>query len=327
MRAGAAWFIAEVDGARDTIIAIDIRRVCASDVHVARLDAVARIAVVADVIIGCVDAGARLRIARINGAQDVVVAIGSIACDAEDAIAGFDAVASVAVVALRIHRAWRGGGATTERRDAVLTIGTKGRIGCRRAGSIRFGAAFDGARDIVGIGTLHRRAGDAAGADWPYDAARFDAITRQAVIADVVVRHETARIGGFIAAISRAGSAVIANDGAPRLAPDARIACFDAIAIQTIAAGRVASDMIASIVRFIAAISGAGDIVIAIDRRACLATKCLVARFDAVAEKAVRTKIVICDVRACIHLQVAEVVGTRNIVIAIERRAIHAAEQ
>jgi len=326
IRASAVRFITLVERAGNAVIAVDIRWVGATGIDVAKLDAVTRKTVVANIVVRGVHTGARLRIARIDGAKHAVVAIRRIAGNAEDAIAGFRAVASITIVTLRIHRARGGGRATTERWDAVLPGRTKCRIGRRRAASVGFGAAFDRTGDIVAVRTLDGITRHTSRSDRTRDTARFDAIASYAVVAHVVVGHETARIIRFVASIGRTRTVVITNDGATRLATDVRITRLDAIAIQSVAASRIVCDVIAAIIGFIAAIRSASDVVGAIDRRTRLATQHLVACLDAVAEQAVRAEVVILDVRTRVQLQIAEVVGARNVVITIERRAVHAAK-
>lgn len=82
------------------VVAIYIRRIGTTCVHVARFDTIAGKTIVADVVVGHVHASAHLGITRINRANDVVIAVQRRAVDAESAIARFRAVAGIAVVTL-----------------------------------------------------------------------------------------------------------------------------------------------------------------------------------------------------------------------------------
>jgi len=312
--------------AGDAVIAIDVGWIGAAEIDVAQFDAIALKAVIADGVVRGMVTSACLRVARIDGARNGVVAILGGTGDAIDAVACFDAVACIAVVALRVHRARHGRNAA-ERRNTVLAHVTKRRVGRRITRAIGLLAAFHGARYAIGIRTLHRGSGDAARSDRPSPASRPGTLSGQAVVAKGLVWGEVARIGSFVAAIGRTRTVVITNDGAAPLASDAHHARLDAVAIQAVVAGLIARNVIAAIVRFIAAIGRAPNVVIAIHGRTRHATEHLVARFHAVAEQVVIAKRVIFDVRTSVCLQVAIIVRACNAVIAIERSSVHAAQR
>ncbi len=156
-------------------------------------------------------------------------------------------------------------------------------------------AAFDGACDAVVVRTLHVRSSYAPRSDRSRRAARFDAITRESVITNVVVRGKVASVGRFIACICRARTVVIANDRAARLTAYTWNARFGAIAIESIVARRIVGNVITRIGRFVAAIGCTRNAVIAIDWSAHDTPLHRIARFHAVAEKPIRAKVVVFD--------------------------------
>lgn len=183
-------------------------------------------------------------------------------------------------------------------------------------------AAFDRACDAVVVRTLHVRSSYAPCTGRPRRAARFDAITRESVITNVVVGGEAASVSRFIAAIRSARSVVIANDWTAGLATYARNARFGAVAIEAIVARRIVRDVITRVRCFVAAIGGACKVIIANDRSTWDTPLHRIACFHAVAEQPIRAKVVVFDVLAGVHLEIAEIVGASNGVVAIEWRAI-----
>lgn len=115
----SAGFAALIGRTCNPVVAIHIRRIGAPRIDVAGLDTIAGETVVTDVVVWRMHASARLSITRINRANDAVVAVQGRTVDAEGTIARFCAVAGVAIVALRIHRAGRRRN-TSEWRDAAL---------------------------------------------------------------------------------------------------------------------------------------------------------------------------------------------------------------
>lgn len=326
MRACSGGFVALVRCASNVVVAIDVGRIRAADVDIARFDAVAGKPVVANGVVGDMNTRAILRIARIKGAGDVVVAIHRCAGHAENTIARFRTIAGITVVALRVHRARHGGDATSKWRNAALTHGAERRSYCGNARSTRLLAALDRTRNTVTVGTLHAGSCHATRAHGARRAARLDAVARQSIITNVVVGHEVASVGRFIATVGRARSVVIANDRTARFAPDVGIARLGAIAIKSVATSRIVGDVIATVRRFIAAVGRARNAVVAIDRSAHHTSGHGIACLHAVAEKPIRTQIVVLDVLAFVERLIAEVIGARNAIVAIERRAIDTAE-
>ncbi len=326
MRACSGGFVALVRCASNVVVAIDVGRIRAAGVDVARFDAVAGKPVVANGVVGDMNTRPILRIARIKGAADVVVAIHRCARHAENTIARFLTIAGITVVALRVHRARHGGDTTPKRRNAALTHGAECRVCRGNARSTRLLAALDRTGDTVTVETLHAGSSHATRAHRARRAARFHAVARQSVITNVVVGHEVASIGRFIAAVGRARSVVIANDRTAGFAPDVGIARLGAIAIKPVAASRIVGDVIATVRCFITAVGRARNAVVAIDRRPHDTPDHGIACFHAVAEKPIRAQIVVFDVPAFVECLIAEVIGARNLIVAIERRAIDAAE-
>ncbi len=112
MHTRTRWFITLIEGTTNAIVATHIGWVGASKQRVAHFGAIACKTVVADSIVGRIDASAGLGVARIVGARNVIVAIHGSAGKTVDAIARFDPITRIAVVALRVHRTSRGCNAT-----------------------------------------------------------------------------------------------------------------------------------------------------------------------------------------------------------------------
>ena len=64
-----------VKGAANAIVAIHVGRVRTSEHDVAGLDTIARKSIIAEAIVWCMYAGTHLRVARVIGARNAVVAI------------------------------------------------------------------------------------------------------------------------------------------------------------------------------------------------------------------------------------------------------------
>ena len=84
--------------------------------------------------------------------------------------------------------------------------------------------------------------------------------------------------------------------------------------------------MIAAIIGFVAGVCRARNRVVTIGRGTSHTTHHCITRLETVAEQAVRAQIVILDVRTTIRARITEIIGARHVVIAIERRTIHAPE-
>ena len=112
-------FITLVERAGDAIITNHVWRVGTAHQNVACFDAVASKAIVTEDVIGRIYTHASLIVACIVGTRNAVVTIHGHAVNAIGAIACFGAIAGIAVVALRIHRA-RGRGDTAQCRAAIL---------------------------------------------------------------------------------------------------------------------------------------------------------------------------------------------------------------
>lgn len=319
----AVRLVAGVERAHDAVIAVDGHACGAPCGGIADFDAIAGEAIVADRVVGREDASACLRIAGIDGAGDAIVTGNRRAWFADD-VAGLNAVACVAVIALRVVLARLGTHALTQDRNAELAHGTLGVVCCRSAGAVRLVAGFDCASDAVAR-AAYARAIFAARWRGAVRIADLDPIADEPIAAyDVVWRVHTffERLG---ASVRRARETVIADDGRSRLASDADVARLASIAIKPVVTGCAVWEEGAAVRRFVARIDGAADAVIAGDWRSGQAAHDAVAGLDAIAEQTIGAFRVVWDVGAGVRAEVAEIVGARHVVIAVERRSSLAA--
>lgn len=257
---------------------------------IARFAAVAEGAVVAEFMVGHMNAGVTGLVTKINGARHGVHAVGRRTRQAAMRwMTGLAPVAPQTVVTGRVAR-------NVNARIQVFIA----RIVCTR-------------HTIV---TNHNRTRLAA----QHRVTEFDAVAVLPIVTDLAVGRVVTRIGLFIADIDGAGDAIIACDRLTGLAAESRVAGFDTVAIEAIAARTVIGQMNAGVRILIAFVRGAGHAVVARHRRPCLAPQGRMARFGPIAVEAVVANGGIGRVDTGISRFVARIHGTRHAIVAIRCR-------
>lgn len=135
--------------------------------------------------------------------------------------------------------------------------------------------------------------------------ADFNAVAEGSVVATCMHRGVSAAVGRLVASVGRTGDVVIAIGCGTGLAAVGCVTCLHAVAMQVIAAKGVAGDVIAAVGCLVAGVQRAGDVVVAIDRRAFLATVDRIADFIPIAILAVGASRVVGHIVAGIGALVA----------------------
>ena len=260
-----------------------------SELRIARLYTIAELTVRALGVVWCVHADIVDFVARIDRTTDSVATIRR--CSGLAIVVGIAQLNTV-----------------TE-----LTVVANAVVSCMGALVVDLIAGVERTRNaVVAIGhcarltTVHR-------------VANFIAVAIQTVIAESVVRRVHTHVRVFVTRIHSTVNGVITIRRGTRQATVDRIAHFRPVTIQAVAARAVVRRIGTHICVFVALIDRARNSVVAIGRRASLATEHRIAEFNAVAELRVVARTVIGRINADVVDFVARIDSTTHSVIAVRR--------